>query len=276
MGELTMLRRNFALVAIIVATSWAACGAKAELIGYWSLDGNTNDASSYANNGTGSNVTYTSDVPTAIAGHVSSSAYFNGTSSKVAVGYTSSLYVNSAVTIAFWVKAKSTDQTVTYGRAFSNNSSKGFEFQENNAATDIQLRIDTATSGTGFNQGFSIGNAFDGSWHFVAITADSTGVLTTYFDGVATTHTFIYNSGFGSTSSLFFGSSTASNRWIKGSISDMAMWNTVLTSDQLTSLYNGTATPLTAAVPEPATTVMALTGIAGLLAFAWRKRKNKK
>jgi len=42
------------------------------------------------------------------------------------------------------------------------------------------------------------------------------------------------------------------------------------------SNYNQHATPVAAAVPEPSTIVLAVAGLAALLAYAWRKTKVKR
>ncbi len=277
----------FAATSLIIVLLIAST-AQAELVGYWSFNGNANDSSSYGNNGTASNVAYTSDVPSYIAG--TQSAYFNGSSSDVGVpvGSTSSpLYCNENITIAFWMKALNTEQSGSYRRTFSNlaGSSIGMEFQQNDAATGMSLRIDTdagtSTDGDGkvtylgSNQCRNIGDALDGNWHHIAITADSTGTLKTYFDGNESIQYFLYGNGFGSTTDLRFGNSrNEPNDWLTGSMADAAMWNNVLSGSQIASLADGSATPLTvSSIPEPSSIALLTAALAGLLAYAWRKRK---
>ncbi len=272
-----MKTRNacFTAAVFLAALSAVSGAAQAELVGYWTFNGNANDSSTYANNGTASNIAYTSDLPSEITGHASQSASFNGSSSDVIVPYSSSLYCNNAVTIAFWMKALNTDQTGQYRRVFSNVAANalGIEFQEDTGSTNMQVRIDTATSpNTGFNQCKSTGTAFDGSWHHIAITANSSGTVNTYFDGIETTQSFIYNSGFGSTANLRFGNSmNESGDWLKGSLADAAMWNSVLSGSEIAALADGSATPLT--IPEPSSVALLSAALAGLLAYAWRKQK---
>jgi len=279
--ENAMKTRNACLTAAVflAALSAVSGAAQAELVGYWTFNGNANDSSTYTNNGTASNVSYTTDLPTELAGHASQSASFNGSSSDVIVPYTSSLYCNSAVTIAFWMKALNTDQSNNFRRAFSNiaGGAYGFEFQQDIGSTNMQVRIDTNSTDSegkanGINQCKNIGTAFDGNWHHIAITADSTGTLTTYFDGLGTAQSFLFGTTFGSTANIRFGNSmNEPSDWLKGSMADAAMWNNVLTGNQIAALADGSATPLT--IPEPCSFVLLSAAFAGLLAYAWRKQK---
>jgi hypothetical protein len=53
-----------------------------------------------------------------------------------------------------------------------------------------------------------------------------------------------------------------------GYIDDFAVWNSVLSAGDIADLQNHSAF-----VPEPGTVVLLVTGLFGLLAYAWRKRK---
>ena len=158
----------------------------ATLAGYWSFNGTTIDASGNRNHGQGVETDYVNDVPRVLADRAARSIIFNGTSSKVSVPFSPSLHINDAVTIAFWMKADAAQQTGVYRRVFSNLASggRGMEIQQDATTSGLSIRLDTGDSmDSGFNQCTGIGTAFDGVWHHVAVTADSAGNITTYFDG---------------------------------------------------------------------------------------------
>lgn len=232
----------------------AVCGESTEsispiLVGYWSFSGTADDQSGSGNHGICTDTTYSADVPSQIANHVRQSIGFNGTSSDVIVpvrSTSSSLYIDDAVTISLWMKATNTEQAGFFRRIFSNigSDNHGFELQQMNTTAALEARI--VTSGRA-NQCHVIGKtAFNGTWHHIAIVADSTGTLSTYYDGIKTMYSFHYGDGFNSSDNLCFGNGVANNnKWYKGLLSDAAIWHGMLTDAQIAGLASGALTPLT-------------------------------
>ena len=70
------------------------------------------------------------------------------------------------------------------------------------------------------------------------------------------------------------GNPDAGNRGWNGNIDDVAVWDRVLTADEVSSIYNGgdgaSIGSLTSGVPEPSS--IALLGLGGLV-LAFRKRR---
>jgi len=218
------------------------------LAAYWSFNGTTSDASGNKNNGSAVEINYLNDVPHALANRSAQSAAFNGERSNVHVPFSPSLHINDAMTIAFWMKADAAKQTGPYRRICSNLASncRGWEIQQTDSSSMLSIRIDTGDAEqASLNQCRTIGLAFDGLWHHVAIAADSSGDIVTYFDGIPTTQSFVYGSGFGSMANLLFGNSmNEPSDWLKGCLADAAIWRGTLTDDQIAALANGKATPL--------------------------------
>jgi len=80
---------------------------------------------------------------------------------------------------------------------------------------------------------------FDNNWHLAAATFDRTGVLTLYVDNsqVGTTPSI---SSVGSTNdSAGFNIGAQVDATFNGNIDEVGIWNRVLTSGELTSLWNG-------------------------------------
>lgn len=142
------------------------------------------------------------------------------------------------------------------------------------ATTSKGITIITKESDTASNRAVSSGVTLnDGKWHQVIIVrnGDDASSAALYVDGVSqslTDNTGIYATGnpasvgrIGSGGSNYGGS-------LKGSLDEIALWDTSLTSTQALALYSGAV-----GVPEPSS--MALSGMAilGLLAYAWRKRR---
>ena len=78
--------------------------------GIWPLDGNSNDGSGNANNGTDSNVSYDG------MGRFGSCASFNGSSSRIALPNNASLKPSGAFTVFCWYKG----QVSAYGTILEN------------------------------------------------------------------------------------------------------------------------------------------------------------
>jgi len=70
----------------------------------------------------------------------------------------------------------------------------------------------------------------------------------------------------------YFGKSNYSaDAYLQGSISEVRIFNSALTGDQMAAEF--TAGPDTLAVPEPGSLTLLILGLAGVLAYAWRKCK---
>jgi len=135
-----------------------------------------------------------------------------------------------------------------------------------------------ATSGNGFR--CSMGTWFtdvlptqgDGftntDWYNVILTRSGTTV-STYVNGkFNSSGTSSYNIG---ANIMRFGSICDGTTGLKGEIDDIAVWNQTLTVDQIRGIAAQTISPLS--IPEPSSIILTATGLLGLLAYAWRKRK---
>jgi hypothetical protein len=106
-----------------------------------------------------------------------------------------------------------------------------------------------------------------GQWTHVAATVDSSSHLKLYVNGVEDTQFQFSAAAAVSTGPFTIGqqySDGASGSMFNGSIDEVRIYSTALAGSEIAAL---------AGVPEPSTLVLASLGMAGLLAYAWRKRK---
>lgn len=215
----------------------------ASLVGHWTFDtewtSNTTayDRSGYNNNGTLNNLT-TANLVSGIQGEAMS---FNGTTQYVRVEDSPSLSMSHDLTFIVYVQGSGASQTIHYARPFSKDSNasnpalpagigNGYELQVASYGTGAEIRIDSSALD---NRIFQAGNPFDGNWHASATSISSTAVAT-YVDGVlASASTNNLGNGVNNPDPLFIGRSGQLNRYFRGNIDSVLVFNRALTGAEI-------------------------------------------
>ncbi len=111
-------------------------------------------------------------------------------------------------------------------------------------------------------------NVSDSLWHMITVTVDNTGLdagqalFSVYVDGSTTPD----GTGVLSTNTELNNNGLIGNSYL-GNVDELAYYNRVLTTGEMGSLYSAMT------IPEPSSVILLVTGVLGLLAYAWRKRK---
>lgn len=214
--------------------------ATGTLVGWWKLDETTQgtnavDSSGSGNTGipqgTGSGPNPSTDVPTAIKFTDPRSTSFNGLSQYFDCGISPSNLPSgsSARTISAWIK----------GSSLSNKSIAGWG---SDVAGELSELIVSSSSKVEFhgNNNDVLGSTTlsTGQWYFVAATVTSGGAVTIYVNGA--------QDGTGSVSLNTTGANckigrqpTLSIQFFNGLIDDVRIYNTALTSSQISNLAGG-------------------------------------
>lgn len=204
------------------------------LIAYYPFNGNANDQSGNASNGTPTDVTLTSD-----RFGVANTAYsFNGTSSNIQAYLSKNLQDNNSRTITGWFKA--TDPV----------NSKEFDFCVLNYGNTPSSAFKISFYRKGYfdvtfgSQVFSSQEYyFNNEWTFFAMTFDNTNkTFSLYINNVLkiTGITNLFTQEFGS---YFRVGKNDSNNYFEGSLDDIGVWNRMLTSQEISNLYYSNTAP---------------------------------
>lgn len=202
------------------------------------------DTSGYKNNGTKNNITYISDSPKY---KVSSS--FSGSNNYIKVNENNWISQGSeAMTVNFW--AYSTDWS-TRPKLISCTQSGGWNTQPGNTGylrVPIHVYTNSAKTSTAYKYSSNEIKVSDlqAGWHMFTIVYDSTGNHI-YLDGLPhSSYNFTsYGIHYNMNARLFIGceASTASpaSPYFKGNMSDVRIYCTALSAEDVLSLYNNSA-----------------------------------
>jgi len=200
---------------------------------YWSFDSSgvtTKDIKKYslqANDGTSTKATWTSD------GHVGGAYVFNGTNSYIKVIDSPSIDITGSISLSAWVK-----YDVISDYILGKNSCYSFMVWSGNN----KLEGSVFSSGAEYYQ---IRNVSGGK----IISTDQWHYLTFIFDGrytrtyVDATVDRVYDTGGtrtldNNTSNISIGAANFSSHFMDGTIDEIAIWNRVLSQDEVSYLYN--------------------------------------
>lgn len=124
-----------------------------------------------------------------------------------------------------------------------------------------------AANGAGSNiEGTTLIN--DVQWHHVVVTRDGGGQMQIWLDGRVEASGLAGSAVLDDNSSIYIGGNYRDNRYFTGWIDDVAFYNRVLSPAEILQHYQA------AAVPEPASGVLAAMGLGLLGLLAARKRKG--
>lgn len=229
----------FVLMFLILAMSRVSAALTDNLVGYWKLDetsGTTAIDSLDDHNGL-TNATVNQ------AGIINTAYSFNGTNQEVKLKDTNSL-VYSDISLAVWVYLNNltAEQYPIY--KIDSTATRRFGFQIFSNRIYFSKHFGSA-GGWAVSKDIT---GMSGAWHYIVATHSDTNGTALYWDGnlvdynssatstLTTTTAFEYYIG------RFNGSLTAStNYWFNGKIDEVGLWNKVLTSTEVTALYNGGA-----------------------------------
>ena len=197
------------------------------LTAYFTLEGNSTDATGNGHSGTDTSISYSSSY-----GKISQGATFNGTSSYISIpSYT----FGSSWTISCWVNQSSGDTGEVIARDESSGS-RGFGLYADSTGFSIGA---FNTSGTYYDTGvYSI--THQTTWvHVVAIY--ESGVNLRIIVNNNTPRTIAVSGDSRDADAITIGRRNypGSNIYYTGYIDEVGFWNRALTTDEITSLYNG-------------------------------------
>jgi hypothetical protein len=229
------------------------------LVGYWPFNGNANDESNGGKNGTISGAVLTTD-----RFGVANKAYdFNGTNAFISVP--GAFPITNDFTISFWTQSQN---TIAEGTVLTDGSNDigGNDFILSLNANNVNVRADK--SGTNLWENFSISNEnITGKWSHVVwkMTPTSSSI---YVNGklIGTKDVRGSNLGFHDAKSYFGVRGVWTgylDKYFKGKLDDIAMYNRSLTDGEIQQLYvsasnlnwsTGETTPTISATPAGTTT----------------------
>ena len=217
------------------------------LLAYYPFNGNANDTSGNGNNGSVFGATLNTDR----FGNLNSAYSYNGINAFVSTNFMPPT-LNQSRTISLWFNAEDATMPndgysiVSYGANSDNCSQSGGRFElgmfYNSSVSAKCLKIDGTCTAT-FAQ-----TAYGNGWHNFVVTYDNTFgnyVCSSkmYFDGILITTSNNYNANTIintlNLSNFTIGKSPSSptQRFFKGSIDDIGIWNRALTQEEITNLY---------------------------------------
>lgn len=273
------------VVAVVATTAYAETWTISQPDVYLKLDGNlTNYGSSSAavtletagnttyglttayaagHKGNGFSPNYSATYaanPTTFPDNVGAAGSTTNYGNDIAVNYT----LNTSGTITMWYQ--------TFGDHYNYESlvgnSAGADYWEmwlyNNGTPKARIQAGLSKYGStalGTNTWYN----FTWTWNK---NSDNTVTQALYVNGNAVTGTESTASWVNPGSYVYFGGNHGNSPGL-GTLDEVAIFNTALTTNQVLSIYtNGIST-----IPEPNTIVLLVSGMIGLLAYAWRKRK---
>ena len=212
----------------------------AGLVGWWPFNGNANDASTNANNGTVNGVSLTADR----FGNLNNAYAFDGISNYITVPNSSSLNITgNQITIAMWVFQQNLN-TDNFHKGISKGGwdlGNGYELLYRNTNITDSGAIQLSGAHGGLQQYYNI-NGENSTWfHLVGVF--NNGVGSFYINGQYKSANFMGLTFTNFTSNsypLLFGKRTAGqilSGYVKGKLDDIGIWNRALSACEVKKLY---------------------------------------
>ena len=220
----------------------------AGLMAWYPFNGTTSDSSGNGNNGTNNGATLTTDR----FGHPGSALRFNGVNNDITFN---SVPINAIdnFSISMWINADTLPQTCSMvqignddGANPSISNGYGIGISDGSISYSSGSVLSCILSGTNvvYNSGYSYTNSH--GWHHI-ILVRSGGVSSFYVDGVKTANT---STSIPKVPTQFFIGSQNGLRFFKGSLDDIRIYNRVLSSAEMDSLYHEGGWPLISQPPK--------------------------
>lgn len=213
-----------------------ASTALSGLVGYWPLDGDSNDRSVKTNNGAINGTTFTTNR----LGNTSSACFFNGSGTYVGIPDSSTLDVTN-LTLAFWFRLDSSDTARELVNKFGGDGSISFGSEYSGGNGRIYFRVST---------GGSLGSLTDlpsatvintATWYHFVGTYDGAEV-NLYINGVRENSTPKTGTIFNSAEEIKIGRYGYYSGWVfHGAIDNVAIWNRALSSNEVSEVYSAGA-----------------------------------
>ena len=240
--EVTKLYNSYeSQISLYQSSPGGSVNLGAGLVGEWDLNGNAKDATPYADDGTVSSATLTTDRE----GRANSAYSFNGTSQYITIPYSSTIKPTSAVTVSAWIKPTNlgTEQKVV-----STTEVGGYDLFVTGSTSDVcsanNIGFIVYVGGAYRKACASIGLLSNNTWAHLVGTYDGTTVQL-YLNGslVGTPTSTSGSITYSHNNALCIGdevgtSSCNGGQYFAGLIDDARLWNRALSQAEVTALYS--------------------------------------
>lgn len=254
------------VVSICVALFPAVVSpASADLIRHWELDDGSGTNASDATTNADGTLTNFPVSPGWTTGQINGALTFDGTNDYIAAG---SNALGSAYTITAWFKGDSfqpNDDRILFSQYnFVDHGRTMFEVRTN--SSNVAKLALFEGSGAGHVYGTTTLSA--GTWYFGAITRSGVGSGNLYLNGGLET-TFSFRQTPPNVANYIGGAGVFGFGYFLGTIDDVRVYNTALSSQQIQALY-------VAVVPEPNSMILAVMGMSGFTALRRRSGRSNR